>query len=289
MSPRLIKTLAISVLAALILLMNTLFIVDETEQAIVFQFGEMRHVHQTPGLKIKIPFLQDVAFLEKRVIDYEKPAFNITLRDQKRIVVDVYALYRIKDPLRYYKAVGDERTARSRLDEVIPGTLKAVFGGFDLSQIISESRQKTMQKLLAEVNRSATELGIDVIDARIRRSDLPPTNSKAIFDRMRSERQHAAREIRAQGEELAREIRSNADKERTILLAEAEKSAHLIRGEAEAQAMRITAEAIQKDPHFYEFYRSLEAYRKALPSESTTYILSPKSDFFHHFQGMHKK
>jgi membrane protease subunit HflC len=279
----------ISALLALLGIFNTLFLVDETEQALVFQFGEMRHVYQEPGIYAKIPFIQEVKRVEKRLIDYEKPAFNITLLDQKRIVVDVYALYRIKDPLKFYKAAADENTARLRLDEIIPGTLKAVFGGFNLSQIISETRRKTMEKLLDEVNSSVVELGIEVVDARIRRSDLPPKNSEAIFERMRAERQRAAKEIRAQGEELAREIRSNAEKERVILLAEADKRAQLMRGEAEGKAMRIMSHAIQNDPKFYAFYRSLEAYKKVLSSKDTTFVLSPKSEFLNYFQSGNRR
>jgi membrane protease subunit HflC len=287
MTPRVYKW-ALPGLFLAILSLNTIFVVSETEHAIIFQFGEMRHVYSTPGMKAKIPFVQNVRFLEKRLIDYERPAFNITLLDQKRIVVDVYAVYRIADPLKYYKAVRDEVTARSRLDEIIPGTLKAVFGGFSLSQIISEDRRKTLDKLLSQVNKSAHELGIEVLDARIRRSDLPPKNSAAIFERMRAERQRVAREIRAQGEETAREIRATADKEQTIIIAEAEKTSQLTRGQAQAQAITTLASAIEKDPSFYEFYRSLAAYRKALKPDSTTYILSPKSEFFTHFNSFKK-
>lgn len=288
MKPAYIKW-GVGVLVFLILLLGSLFIVDETNQALVFQFGEIRSIHKEPGLKFKIPLIQEVVFMDKRSIEYEKPAFNITLLDQKRIVVDVYVLYRIEDPLQFYKAVIDEKTARARLDEIVPGTLKAVFGGVDLSHIISESRKETMEKLLVEVNKSAIDLGIHVIDARIRRSDLPPKNSKAIFDRMKSERQHAAREVRAQGDQLARQIRSSAEKERTILVAEAEKQSQLIRGQAEAQAIKIYASVVQQDPEFFEFYRTLEAYGNSLNAESTTFVLAPRSRFFQYFNAGHVK
>jgi membrane protease subunit HflC len=270
---------------ALITLNGTLFTVSEVEQALVFQFGELKTTHTEPGLKLKIPLIQEVVFYDKRILDFEKAAFELTLQDQKRIIVDVYALFSINDPLLFYKTVGTESVARVRLDAVVTGSIKAILGGTQLSQLISDEREKAMQRLVNEVNRSAEALGVKIVDVRIRRTDLPKENSEAIFMRMKSERESVAREVRAHGSEIAREIRSQADKEREILLAEAEKNAQLTRGQGDAESVRIYAQSLSQDPSFYQFSRSLEAYRNAIPNGETMMILSPKNNFFQYMNG----
>jgi len=269
----------------LITLNGTLFTVSEVEQALVFQFGELKTTHTEPGLKVKIPLIQDVVFYDKRIIDFEKAAFELTLQDQKRIIVDVYALFTINDPLRFYKTVGTESVARVRLEAVVTGSIKAILGGTQLSKLVSDDREKTMLRLVNEVNRSAEALGVKIVDVRIRRTDLPKENSEAIFMRMKSERESVAREVRAHGSEIAREIRSEAEKERQILLAEAEKNAQLIRGQGDADSVRIYAQSLSQDPSFYQFSRSLEAYRNAIPNGETMMILSPKNNFFQYMNG----
>lgn len=283
-NPRMILSIVIGLLA-LVTLGSTVFTVNEAEQALVFQFGELRQAHTTPGLKFKVPVIQDVVFYDKRILDFEKAAFELTLQDQKRIIVDVYALFAIDDPLRFYKTVGTESVARVRLDAIVTGSCKAILGATQLAQLISDEREKTMQRLVAEVNRSAAALGIKIVDVRIRRADLPKENSEAIFMRMKSERESVAREVRAHGAELAREIRSEADKERSILLAEAQKNAQLVRGQGDAESVKIYAQSLGQDAAFYSFSRSLEAYKTAIPTEGTIMILSPKNAFFQHFNG----
>ncbi|MGB0694574.1 MAG: protease modulator HflC [Rhodospirillaceae bacterium] len=265
---------------------NALFIVQQTEQALVLQFGEYRRMEQDPGLKIKVPFIQNVIFYDKRVLQADPPAEQLILGDQKRLVVDTFTRFRIDDPLRFYQAVNNEFQARSRLSDIIISALRRVLGNVTLAKLLSEDRDDIMRQISARVDLEAENLGIDVIDVRIRRADLPAETSQAIYNRITSEREREAREFRARGAEEAQRIRSAADRERTVLVAEAENEAQQIRGEGDALAVRIYAESFGADPEFFAFYRSMEAYRNSMNSGDTTMVLSPDSDFFQFFKSM---
>jgi len=265
---------------------NALFVVRETEQVIVLQFGQPQRVIQEPGLNIKIPFIQNVVFYDKRVLGSNPPGEEVILADQKRVVVDTYTRWRIDNPVRFYQAVNSEMSAQSRLSDIIISALRRVLGNFTLTQLLSEQRTEVMSQIRAQVDEEAKALGIAVTDVRIRRADLPPQTSQAIYDRIRSEREREAREARAQGDELAQQIRARADREKTVIVAEAENRAQVIRGQGDAESIRIYAEAFGRDPEFFAFYRSMEAYRNALSDSGTTMVLSPNSDFFRFFGNM---
>lgn len=276
--------LLIVVLAAFLLLGQSAFIVPETDQVLVLQFGEPVEKHTTPGLKFKIPFIQDIVVLDKRVLDVDPPPEEIILADQKRLVVDTFARYKINDMLQFYKSLATEQQANTRLNNIINSTLRSILGNATLADVLSEKRVQLMASLKQQVNAAVTPLGIEIVDIRIGRADLPEQTSQAIYARMRTERQREAAEFRAQGQEQAQEIRSSADKERTVLLAEAEKQAQLSRGDGDAEAIKIYAAAFSKDPEFYSFYRTMEAYREGLGGDSTTLVLSPDSDFLRYFK-----
>ena len=283
------RPLVVVALALLVLLVvsafSALFIVDQTQQALVLQLGEPRRVIKEPGLHVKVPFIQNVFYYDKRVLDYEPPAEEVIAADQKRLVVDAFSRFLIVDPLRFYQAVGTEQAARSRLGSVISGSLRRVLGNVTLASVLSEERDRIMREITQAVAGEAKNFGIDVIDVRIRRADLPEQNNQAIYARMQSERQREAAEFRAQGAEFAQRIRSIAERERTVILAQAQKNAQVLRGQGEGESVRIYAEAFQRDADFYAFYRSLQAYREAIGDNSTTLLLSPDSEFFRYFGG----
>jgi len=272
------------VFAGLFLLGQSAFIVPETQQVLVLQFGEPMEKHVTPGLKFKVPFIQDVVVFDKRVLDVDPPPEEVILADQKRLVVDTFARYKINDMLEFYKSLATEQQANTRLNNIINSTLRSILGNAALTDVLSEKRGALMTALKQQVNASVTRFGIEIVDIRIGRADLPEQTSQAIYARMRAERQREAAEFRAQGQEQAQEIRSKADKERTVLLAEAEKLSQISRGEGDAAATRIYATAFNRDPEFYAFYRTMAAYRDSLPGDSTTLILSPDSDFLRYFK-----
>ena len=269
--------------AILILASSSLFVVNQAEQAIVLQFGDPRRVIREPGLKVKIPFIQNTVFYDKRLLDFAPPSEEVIASDQKRLVIDAYARYRIVDPLRFYQTIGAEALAQTRLGATISGSLRRVIGNVTLAQVLSDERSRIMEEIRVDVNKAATNFGLDVIDVRLRRADLPEENSQAIFARMQSEREREAREFRAQGAELAQRIRSRAERERTVIIAEAQKQAQILRGEGEGDSVKIYADAFGKDPAFFSFYRSMQAYREALGGGDTTMVLSPDSDFFRYF------
>lgn len=267
---------------------SSLFVVDETQQALVLQFGEPKRVIQEPGLKAKLPLIQNVIFYDRRVLDLDPPVEQVILADQKRLDVDAFVRYRITEPLRFYQSVGTEVALVQRLNTVVISSLRRVLGNVTLLGVLSEERAAIMDNIREQVNSEAKAFGIDIVDVRIRRADLPEETSQAIFARMRSEREREAAEFRAQGQELAQQIRSRADRERTVILAEAQREAQVLRGEGDNQALRIIAEATSRDPQFYAFYRTLEAYRTSISREDTTLVLSPDSEFFrffHNFNG----
>jgi membrane protease subunit HflC len=272
------------VVIAGIFLSDTFFTVHEVEQALILQFGEPKRVIQTPGLQLKIPFIQNVVLVDRRVLDVDPPIEQVILADQKRLDVDAFARYRITDPLLFFQSVGSEAVVEQRLKSVVNSSLRRVLGNVTLLTILSEERASVMEDIREQVNVEAQKFGIEIVDVRIRRADFPETTSQAIFARMRSEREREAAEARAQGQEQSQEIKSRAERERTVLLAEAKRDAQVLRGEGDQQALQIIAEATSRDPKFFAFYRALEAYRNVLKNNDTTFILSPTGEFFQYFK-----
>lgn len=268
-------------LVLFILASQTFFVVHQTQQAIVLMFGEPQHQYEDPGLKMKIPFIQQVKVFDRRVLDVDPPPEELILADQKRLVVDTFARYRITDMLKFWQTMGTENQATTRLTNLINSTLRGKLGNVALRELLSEKRSGIMIDIRDLVNESVQRFGLEIVDLRIGRADLPEQTSQAIFARMRSEREREAAEFRAQGTELAQQIKSMADRDRTVILAEAEKQAQMNRGQGDEQAINIYARAFEKDPKFYEFYRTMEAYRTSLKGDDTTLVLSPKGGFLH--------
>jgi len=263
---------------------SSLFVVTQAEQVLVLRLGAHRATIKAPGLHVKWPLIEDVVRYEQRLLSLEPPAEEIILGDQKRIVVDTYTRYRIADPLRFYQTLRNEQNARNQLTQVVSSALRQAMGQIMLPSLLSE-RTRIMQDILKEVADRAGSYGIAVVDVRIRRADLPEETSQAIYDRMKSERERQAKELRAQGYEWGQQIRARADRERTVILAEATRQANELRAQGDANSSRIYNDAYGRDPKFYDFWRSLEAYRKTLADGNTTMVLSPDSDFFRHFGG----
>jgi len=261
----------------------SLFTVKEINQAIVLQFGDPKKVIAKPGLQVKIPFIQNVVFIDRRILSLDPQPEEVIASDQKRLIVDAYARFRITDPLKFYISVGDERVARSRLATIINSRLRSVLGKQSLATLLSEDRTKQMALIQDDVNTEAQNFGIEIIDVRIKRADLPQANSEAIYKRMQTEREREAKEFRAKGAEMAVTITSTADKEVTVLLANANKQSEIMKGEGDGQRNKIFAAAFGKDPEFFAFYRAMQAYEKALIGGDTSLILSPDSDFFKFF------
>jgi membrane protease subunit HflC len=268
-----------------LLLSDTFYIVDEREQALVLQFGEVKDTRREPGLAVKVPFFQNVVYYEDRILDVDPPVEQVILADQRRLDVDSFARYRIVDPLLFFQTVNNETVAAQRLATFVNAALRRVLGNVTQLEVLSEQRATIMNDIRDEVASRAEPLGIDIVDVRIGRADVPEGTVTSVFDRMRSERQREAAEFRAQGVEQAQQIRSRADRETAVLIAEATSRAQILRGEGDAQATIISAEAYGQDPEFYRYYRRLEAYRNAMRAEDTTLILSPTSDFFRYFNG----
>ncbi|MBM3510868.1 MAG: protease modulator HflC [Alphaproteobacteria bacterium] len=279
-----IAAVAIAVLA--FVLSSAFFTVRQTEQVLVLQFGEPKRVVKEPGLQVKVPFIQNVVSFDNRVLFYDGAAEEIIASDQKRLVVDAFLRYQIVDPLRFYQTVTNELGVRSRLAAMLNSSLRSVLGEVPLSAVLSGERAKLMRQTADLVNGEAKNFGIAVIDVRIKRADLPEANAQAIFARMKSEREREAKEFRAQGAEQAQLIRANADREKTVLLADAHRRAQILRGEGDGERNRIFAEAFGKDPEFFAFYRSMQAYGEALGGSDTTMILNPDTEFFRYFNDM---
>lgn len=280
------SVLLVSAIAALFLAWSSFFIVNQGEQALVLRFGAVAypdHAVFGPGLHIKKPLIEDVVRYDARVLDVDPPAEQIILADQKRIEVDSYTRFKIVDPLLFYQAVRTEDAARSRLREIVNNSTRRALGNVMLPSVLSAEREQIMHNIQQQVAEVAKALGVEVVDVRIRRADLPQETSQAIFLRMESERKREAAEARAQGAERAQEIRAGAERERTVILAEAQRQAQILRGQGDAEANRTYAEAYNADPQFFAFYRSLHAYQQALGDQNTTYLLSPDSDFFKFF------
>jgi len=261
----------------------SLFTVKEINQAIVLQFGDPKKIISKPGLQVKIPFIQNVVFIDRRILSLDPAPEEVIASDQKRLIVDAYARFKIIDPLKFYISVGDERVARSRLATIINSRLRGVLGKQSLATLLSEDRSKQMDIIQDDVNAEAENFGIQIIDVRIKRADLPQANSEAIYKRMQTEREREAKEFRAKGAEMAVTITSTADKEVTVLLANAKKQSEIMKGEGDGQRNKIFAQAFGKDPEFFAFYRAMQAYENALIGGDTSLILSPDSDFFKFF------
>src|SRR6056300_617664 len=236
----------------------SMFIVKETNQAIVLQFGDPKRIITKPGLNFKIPFIQNVVFLDTRILNLDTPPEEVIASDQKRLIVDAFARFRIVDPLKFYISVGNERVARSRLATIVNARIRGVLGKEELATLVSKDRARLMDQITKDVNNEAEKLGIQIIDVRIKRADLPQANSEAIFRRMQTEREREAKEFRAEGAEIAQTIRSTADKEVTIILAEANKKSQVLKGEGDGERNKIFAEAFGRDPDFFSFYRSMQ-------------------------------
>jgi len=286
MSRPILIAIAVVLIAVGILINSSLFIVNQTESALVLQFGEPRRppVNQ-PGLWFKRPFVENVIFYDKRVLDFEPPPEEVIVSDQKRLVVDSYARYRIVDPLLFYQTVGTEEGVRARLASIVNGSLRRVLGNVTLSDILSVKRAGIMIQIRDEVADEAKTFGIVVVDVRLRRADLPEENSEAIYARMKSERQQQASQYRGEGAEAAQTVRATAERERTVILADAQRDAQRVRGDGDAQAIKIYADAFGRDKQFFAFYRSLQAYRAALNNHDTSFVLTPDSSFFRFFNG----
>jgi len=262
---------------------QSIFIVKETNQAIVLQFGDPKKIIRESGLNFKLPFIQNVAYLDKRVLNLDNPPEEVIAADQKRLIVDAFARFKIVDPLKFYISVGNERVARSRLATIINSRIRGVLGTQELATLLSKDRAKQMAIIQNDVNDEAKGFGITIVDVRIKRADLPLANSEAIYKRMQTERQREAKEFRAQGAEIAAKITSTADKDVTVLLANAKKQSEIMKGQGDGQRNKIFASAFGKDPEFFSFYRSMQSYEKALMDDETSLILSPDSDFFKYF------
>ncbi|MGI8725170.1 MAG: protease modulator HflC [Methyloceanibacter sp.] len=261
----------------------TLFTVEQTQQALVLQFGSPKRLITEPGLQYKVPFVQNVEYFDKRLLDLDSSPQEVIASDQKRLIVDAFARWRITDPLLFYQAAGSEEVARSRLGAILEASLRRVLGSSNFEAVVRDKRQGLMKDITAQVDREAKALGVTVVDVRIKRADLPEANSLAIFRRMQTERQRQAAEIRAQGEEASRRIRATADRQVTVLKAEATGESERLRGTGDAERNRVFAEVFTRDPDFFAFYRSMQAYEASMKAGDTRFLLSPDSQFFQYF------
>ena len=280
--------LGIVFVALLFVLANSVYVVSQAEQAIVLQFGEPVRLVKEPGLKIKIPFIQNVILYDTRLLNLDPPAQEVVLNDKKRLDVDSFTRYKIVDPLKFYQTVRNEYQAQSKLAEIVNSSLRKVLGRSTLQELLSEKRTQIMNDISAAVKHDAGQIGVSVADVRIRRADLPVEVLQAINARMKTEREREAKEFRAEGSQEAQKIRAGADKEKTIILADAEKQAQIIRGLGDEQAIKIWNEAAGQDMKFFAFYRSLMAYGNALADGNTSLVLSPESEFFKFFNNSMK-
>ena len=266
-----------------IVVYSALFAVQQTEQALVVRFGKPVDIVTEPGLHVKAPFIDTVIPVDKRILDLENPSQEVIASDQKRLVVDAFARYRIKDALKFYQSVGSIQAANLQLTTLLNAALRRVLGEVTFIQVVRDEREALMGRIRDQLDHEADGYGIQVVDVRIRRADLPEQNSQAVYQRMQTERQREAAEFRAQGGQKAQEIRSNADREATVIVAEANSKGEQTRGEGDAERNRLFAEAYSKDPDFFAFYRSMTAYENGLKASDTRFLLKPDSDFFRFF------
>jgi membrane protease subunit HflC len=270
-------------LAALIILYSSLFAVYQTQQALVVRLGQVVRVINEPGLNVKVPFIDTVIDIDKRILDLEAPAQEVIASDQKRLVVDAFARYRIHDPLRFFQTLGSKAAADSQLTILLNSALRRVLGEATFIQLVRDERAELMARIRDLINHEAAGYGIEVVDARIRRADLPEQNSQAVYQRMQTARQREAAEYRAQGQQQAQEIRSRADRDVTVLVADATNKSEQIRGQGDALRNEIFAAAFNQDPDFFAFYRTMQAYETGLKANDTRLVLKPDSSFFRYF------
>ena len=276
-----LKFIPIVILGFVFLGYNMLFTVHQTQQAIVLQFGDPQRVIKEAGLNWKLPFVQNVVFYDNRTLDLDPPEFEVLLTDKKRINVDAYARYKITDPLRFYERVRREQNLRDVFGKSLNAALRRVIATVSLSELLSDKRTESMTKIASEIASQAKGLGIEVVDVRIGRTNLPSTTAQAVYSRMRTEREREAREARAEGAEVAQKIRAKANRDKIVILAEAERTAEILRGEGEALKNSVLAKAYGKDVKFFEFYKTMQNYEEAFLGEGqSTLVLSPKSTFF---------
>lgn len=273
----------ILIVAAGFLAFNTFFTVHQTQQALVLQIGDFKRSVTKPGLNMKIPFVQNVVYLDKRLLSLDSPVQEVISVGKKRLLVDAFARYKITDPLKFYQSLGSPDIAESRLSNLLNSAVRRVLGTANFTDIVRDKRPQLMEAISSQINAEGKEFGLTVQDVRIRRADLPETNSEAIYKRMQTERKREATEIRAEGQEKAQRIRAKADRDVAVIQAEAKRDAQIIRGQGDGERNAIYAKVFGTDPEFFTFYRSMIAYQKGLGSADTTMVLSPNSDFFRYF------
>ena len=273
------------IILAIIIFFNALFIVRQTQQALILQFGDPIRIIQKPGLNIKIPLIQNAIFYDTRILEFDAEVEEIILSDQKRLLVDAFIRYRIVDALKFYQTVINENGFKARVTGLLSGSLRRVMGGDPLEVVLSQDRTSLMEEIQIGINLEAVNFGVSIVDVRIKRADLPKANSEAIFGRMRAEREKEARQFRAEGAEESQKIKAKADRDKVVILAEANKKSQTLKGEGDGEAVKIYANAFNKDKEFFAFYRSMEAYKQAFQEgeDYPTLILSPDSDFFKYF------
>jgi membrane protease subunit HflC len=278
--------IAVVIALALILLYSSIFTVHQTQQALVLRFGEpIRKPIEEPGLYYKLPLIDTVVLIDKRILDLESPPQEVIASDQKRLVVDAFARYHITNPLKFYQSVGTIEGANSRLSSVLNSSLRRVLGASTFIEVVRDERAELMGKIKDGMNAEAKDnFGIEVVDVRLRRADLPDANSAAVYQRMQTERQREAAEIRAQGNQASQAIRAKADRDVTVVIAEATSKGEQTRGEGDGTRNKIFADAYGKDPDFFAFYRSMQAYELGLQKDGTKMLLTPDSEFFRYFQ-----
>ena len=259
------------------------FIVHQNQQALVLRFGDLKQVIREPGLNWKWPFVDTIEMFDKRILDLETAEQEVTASDQKRLVVDAFARYKIVNPLLFYQNVRDERRVRLVLGPLIELAIRRVLGAATLADVVKDRREPLMKEIAAQVNREGHDYGVEVVDVRIKRADLPQQNLESVFNRMKADRVREATELRAQGEAERNRIQANADRDVTIIKAEAVKKSELLRGEGDAERNRVFNDAFSRDPEFFRFYRSMQAYENAIKPNETRMLLSPDSEFLRYF------
>jgi modulator of FtsH protease HflC len=276
---------ALAVIAVIVLIVgySSLFQVYQTRKALVVRLGDPIRVVNEPGLHVKVPLVDTVIYVDKRILDLENSSQEVIAADQKQLIVDAFARYRVVDPLKFYQTVGNIEGANSRLSPFLNSALRAALGEATLTQVVREQREQLMARVREQLDREAQQFGIEVVDVRIRRADLPEQNSQAVYKRMQTEREREAQEFRSQGTQKAQEIRARADRDATVIVAEATSKGEQTRGQGDAERNRIFAEAFNKDPDFFAFYRSMQAYDAGLQQGDTRFLVRPDSDFFRYF------
>ena len=273
-----------AIIVALIIVHGALFTVDPTEQALVLRFGEpVRDVIGAPGLYAKWPFIDSAIYIDKRILDLDPPRQEVLVSDNQRLEVDAFVRYKISDPLKFYQSVGTIQGANDQLDGMLNSAVRRILGEASIADIVRDKRDALMSEIRDQIKAASERYGLDIVDVRIRRANLPPENSEAVFRRMQTERQQRAATFRAQGSQQSQQIKAEADRKVTVTIAQAQQEAQQIRGQGDAERNRIFAEAYGKDPDFFAFYRSMQAYENGLKGSDSRIVLSPKSDFFRYF------